>query len=214
VFSSGPQLYMWYVEVLGKTYAPKEMPLGATKQVSEPAILRIGLFTTPSTLINIGIIMVTEQIFFLHGLESSSKGTKARFFAHHFPEVISPDFNGDLSERLRQLERICLGTTDLIFIGSSFGGLMATCFATKYPERVARLILMVPALNFGNYRAPKVKLSIPTLLIAGQHDTITPPAQIIPLAKETFSNLEIHIEDDDHMLHNCFEQLNWNSLLN
>jgi pimeloyl-ACP methyl ester carboxylesterase len=158
--------------------------------------------------------MSPEQIFFLHGLESSSQGTKARFFENHFPQVVSPDFSGNLTERLLQLEKMCLRKTDLIFVGSSFGGLMATCFAIKHPEKVARLILMVPALNFGDYRAPKIKLSIPTLLIAGRHDTITPPALVIPLAQKTFSNLEIRIEEDDHMLHNSFRQLDWSSLLN
>ncbi|OEU82493.1 MAG: hypothetical protein BA873_02120 [Desulfobulbaceae bacterium C00003063] len=56
-------------------------------------------------------------------------------------------------------------------------------------------------------------LSIPTILIIGQKDTVTPAEKVIPLAEKTFSNLEIRIEDDDHMLHNSFKQMDWNKLL-
>ena len=157
--------------------------------------------------------MQTTKVFFLHGLESSSQGTKARFFTDNFPQVVSPDFNGDLEQRLQQFEKICSGENELSLIGSSFGGLMATCFALRYPERVARLTLLAPALNYGNYCAPEVTLSIPTILIIGQHDTVTPAEKVIPLAEKTFSNLKVRIEDDDHMLHNSFKQMDWNKLL-
>ncbi len=157
--------------------------------------------------------MQTAKIFFLHGLESSSQGTKARFFSDNFPQVVSPDFSGDLEERLQQFEKICSGKNDLDLIGSSFGGLMAARFSLRYPERVARLTLLAPALNYGNYRAPEVMLPIPTIIIIGKNDTVTPADKVIPLAKKTFSNLEVRIEDDDHMLHNSFKQIDWDKLL-
>ncbi len=157
--------------------------------------------------------MQTTKIYFLHGLESSSKGTKARFFADSFPQVVSPDFSGDLKERLQQMEKICSAENGLSLIGSSFGGLMATCFALRFPDRVTRLTLLAPALNYGNYHAPKVMLPIPTILIIGQHDTVTPADKVIPLAEKTFSNLKVRIEDDNHMLHNSFKQMDWNKLL-
>ncbi len=157
--------------------------------------------------------MQTAKILFLHGLESSSQGTKARFFADNFPQVVSPDFSGDLEERLQQLEEICSTENDLNLIGSSFGGLMAARFALKYPERIARLTLLAPALNYGNYCAPKVMLPIPTIIIMGKNDTVTPADKVIPLAEKTFSNLKVQIEDDDHMLHNSFKQIDWEKLL-
>jgi hypothetical protein len=60
VFFSDPQPYIWYVVVLRKTMPRRKCPWGITKQVSELAILRIGLFTTPSimkaeTLSDIGL---------------------------------------------------------------------------------------------------------------------------------------------------------------
>ena len=157
--------------------------------------------------------MQTTSILFLHGLDSSSQGTKGRFFKTHFPHVIRPDFIGDLEERLQHLEKICAEKNNLTFIGTSFGGLMAACFALKYPKRVTKLILLAPALNYEDYHAPEVMLTAPTILVIGQHDTVTPAELVIPLAEKTFSNLEVCIEDDDHMLHNSFKQLDWDGLI-
>jgi hypothetical protein len=36
---------------------------------------------------------------------------------------------------------------------------------------------------------------------------------VTPLAKATFADLEIRIVDDDHMLHETFQQLDWQKLL-
>jgi len=157
--------------------------------------------------------MKTTTTIFLHGLDSSSKGTKGIFFSTHFPKVIRPDFNGDLDNRLLQLEKICAEKNDITFIGTSFGGLMATCFALKFPLRMARLILLAPALNFKDYQVPEVMLTTETLLVIGKYDTVTPPDLVVPLAEKTFSNIKIVIEDDDHMLHNCFKLLDWNNLI-
>jgi pimeloyl-ACP methyl ester carboxylesterase len=157
--------------------------------------------------------MRTTSTLFLHGLDSSSQGTKGCFFKTHFPHVIRPDFTGDLEERLQHLEKICAEKNNLTFIGTSFGGLMAAFFALKHPKRVANLILLAPALNYEDYHAPEIMLTIPTILIIGQHDTVTPAELVIPLAEKTFSNLDIRIEDDDHMLHNSFKQLDWKGLI-
>lgn len=150
---------------------------------------------------------------FLHGLDSSTQGTKARWFRAHFPQVGMRDYSGDLSQRLAQLEEQVQGLEGLILVGSSFGGLMATCFALRYPERCRRLVLLAPALNFSEYRAPTTKITVPTLLIMGRHDTVCPPHLVQPQAEATFSDLELRIEDDDHMLHTSFPVLDWASLL-
>lgn len=151
--------------------------------------------------------------YFLHGLESSGSGTKGRFFTRNFPQVVCPDFEGTLANRLKQLDELCEKHQQLTLIGSSFGGLMASCYAKEHLGKVTRLILLAPALNFGGYRPPTELLQIPTLLIIGKHDTITPAAVVAPLAKATFANLEIRIENDDHMLHDTFQWLDWQELL-
>ncbi len=150
---------------------------------------------------------------FLHGLDSSSHGTKGRFFREHFPHIACPDFSGPLSDRLDRLAELCQGLTGLTLIGSSFGGLMATCHALRFPDQVIRLLLLAPALNFPDFQPPQQKLAVPTLLIIGDGDTVTPAAQVIPLAQTTFANLEIRVEEDDHLLHKSFGNLAWHDLL-
>jgi len=58
------------------------------------------------------------ETFFLHGLDSSGKGTKGQWFAKHFPKMHIPDFQGDLATRLSALEKLCSGYNDLILVGS------------------------------------------------------------------------------------------------
>ena len=157
--------------------------------------------------------MMIYNSYFLHGLDSSGKGTKGQFFARRFPQVRCPDFQGTLSNRLQQLDELCKSQQQLLFIGSSFGGLMASCFAAEHPEKVARLILLSPALNFESYRPPTIPLQVPTLLVIGKHDTITPAADVIPLAEATFADLETRMVDDDHLLHQSFFLLDWTGLL-
>jgi 8-oxo-dGTP pyrophosphatase MutT (NUDIX family) len=151
--------------------------------------------------------------FFLHGLDSSSQGAKGRFFAEHFPHVHCPDFSGTLAERMLRLDELCRDLSPLIFIGSSFGGLMATCYAMQHPTSVARLILLSPALNFHEFQPPHDKLPVPTLLIIGSEDTVTPPVSVLPLARQTFADLEIEMKNDDHLLHGNFHSIAWHPLL-
>ncbi|OGR15780.1 MAG: alpha/beta hydrolase [Desulfobacterales bacterium GWB2_56_26] len=152
-------------------------------------------------------------MFFLHGLDSSGRGTKGRYFEDHFPHIHRPDFTGTLTDRLARLTEICRTGERFILIGSSFGGLMATVYAMRHPDKVDRLILLAPALNFPEFRPPAQKLSIPCLVVIGRHDTVTPPDLVVPLVEATFANPEIRMADDDHMLHDSFMNLAWSSLL-
>ena len=150
---------------------------------------------------------------FLHGLDSSTKGTKAQWFRRHFPEVGMRDYDGDLDRRLMQLEEQAAGRDELVLVGSSFGGLMAACFAARHPRRCRRLVLLAPALNFSGYQPPAAPLAVPTLLVIGTGDTVCPPDLVLPRARAAFANLEVRLEDDDHMLHRTFPLLDWRSLL-
>ena len=150
---------------------------------------------------------------FLHGLDSSSQGTKGQWFRAHFPAVQMHDYHGDLEQRLTQLEQEVAERNDLTLVGSSFGGLMAACFALRHPERCRRLILLAPALNFSAYQPPARPIAVPTLLIIGEHYTVCPPDQVLPLARATFSALTVRVVDDDHMLRCVFPTLDWPHLL-
>ena len=150
---------------------------------------------------------------FLHGLDSSIQGTKAQWFRRHFPRVRLQNYAGDLAERLAQLEAQVAGLDRLILVGSSFGGLMAACFALRSPERCRRLVLLAPALNFVDFHPPAAPIAVPTLVVTGAHDTVCPPALILPLARASFADLTVRLEDDDHMLHRTFPSLDWPQLL-
>ena len=150
---------------------------------------------------------------FIHGLDSSGAGTKGTFFSNRCPEMLHPDFNGTLQERMDQLDNLISGHSDLIVVGSSFGGLMGTRLAIEQPDRVKRLVLLAPALNFHEYRIPERKVDTETLVIIGHNDDVTPPDIVVPAAKKTFSNLQIRMVDDDHLLHKTYRDLDWESLL-
>jgi len=151
---------------------------------------------------------------FLHGLDSSGHGTKGRYFSKHFPTMLRPDFDGSLTQRMEQLKEIIVDMGKLIVVGSSFGGLMGACLCQDQPEKVKRLIMLAPALNFPEYQIPDKKICTESLLVIGKRDTVTPPDVVIPAAEATFSHLETTLVDDDHLLHNYFQNLDWQTLLN
>lgn len=152
--------------------------------------------------------------YFLHGLDSSGSGTKGRFFQNHFPEIHCPNFHGSLTERMKQLEYLCKDEDALQFIGSSYGGLMATCFSINNHARIKNLVLLAPALNFEDFIPPRPPISVPTLIVVGQDDTVTPANSVLALARKSFSNLTEKLVLDDHLLHKTYTTLNWVEILN
>ena len=155
---------------------------------------------------------MTTRIF-LHGLDSSGSGTKGTYFAGRYPDMLRPDFHGTLQERMNQLDQLISRYHELIAVGSSFGGLMAVLLAIAQPDRVKRLILLAPALNFHEYRIPDRKIDTETLVVIGRNDVVTPPDIVIPAARATCSNLQIKVVDDDHLLHTTYRDLDWDALL-
>ncbi len=152
---------------------------------------------------------------FIHGLDSSNQGTKARFFKEKYPDMIIPNFGGPLQERLEKLEKVLSGRSTINLIGSSFGGLMATIFAMDHPDRVKNLILLAPALPMLEALPEKREKIIPnpTWLYHGTEDTLLPLDTVIPVAQRIFPSLHLHVVEDDHMLHNTFRDIPWDELL-
>jgi len=156
---------------------------------------------------------VADRVF-LHGLGSSSRGTKATWFRNHFPDMLIPDLVGGLDERLRDVRRLLAGREDLIMVGSSFGGLVATVYALENEHQLAKVILLAPALNhpdFAGYRGRKT--TVPASLFIGRMDGTCPPETVVPAALETFTNLMVHESDDDHLLRATFPEIDWHGLL-
>jgi pimeloyl-ACP methyl ester carboxylesterase len=151
---------------------------------------------------------------FIHGLESNNQGTKAIYFREKFPGMLTPNFHGPLDERMARLREILSGQNEILLVGSSFGGLMASIFAMENEPSVRRLILLAPAINlmeFTSYRQKKIVT--PVHITHGREDEVIPISDVEEVAKQVFSTLTFHAVDDDHYLHKIFKTIDWDSLL-
>jgi pimeloyl-ACP methyl ester carboxylesterase len=158
--------------------------------------------------------METMTRVFIHGLDSSSRGTKGSFFRERYPGMLLEDYSGPLEERMAKLERDLAGKKDLILVGSSYGGLMAALFACGNESRVRRLVLLAPALGHAEFDACSRKpLQIPVTLYHGRSDIVVPPEPTRQIAVRLFGNLDHHLVEDDHSLHLIFSSLDWDGLL-
>lgn len=104
------------------------------------------------------------RVFYLHGFASSARSSKAAFFAAKFAdhgiELETPDFNEPDFSTLtvsRMIRQVCdlIGTDGdeaVVLIGSSLGGFVAVNAALECPDRIDRVVLLAPALDFGGNR--------------------------------------------------------------
>lgn len=104
------------------------------------------------------------RVVYLHGFASSAHSSKAIFFREKLAacgvEVVTPDFNEPdfstltvtrmLGQVRDAIDRLSPGPVALI--GSSLGGFVAVNAAVQYPERIERLVLLAPALDFDGNR--------------------------------------------------------------
>jgi pimeloyl-ACP methyl ester carboxylesterase len=156
---------------------------------------------------------MTTRIF-IHGLESSNRGTKGLFFKKEFPDMIIPNFAGTLQERMQKLYETLSNKSGIRLVGSSFGGLMAALFAMENEERINKMILLAPALNLMELSNTKEReVSIPTWVYHGKDDEVIPLETIEGVAKKVFRHLTLHVVDDDHYLHKTFRRIDWRKLI-
>jgi pimeloyl-ACP methyl ester carboxylesterase len=155
-----------------------------------------------------------NTLVFIHGLESTAQGAKGQFFSQNFPQMIIEDYVGDFTERMHKFNGLLAGKTNLIIVGSSYGGLMAVRYAMENESRIKKLILLAPALNLPEFKFGSCKqLTIPVILYHGSGDDVVDPQIVKKIASKYFSNLEHHLVDDDHSLHKTFSILDWKKLL-
>ena len=152
-----------------------------------------------------------KNLYFLHGMESSPRGTKARLIKQHFPDCIIPHLPPELALRDKILDKLI--TKPSCLIGSSLGGLSALFFAMDKPHLVEEMILLAPAVGFYDSRAFTVEEQdriystyIPNefkcTIFAGKHDEVIPMDSIRDLISRspTHSGITFQEVDDDHSL--------------
>lgn len=155
-----------------------------------------------------------SRLIFIHGLESSSQGTKAKLLRKKFPGMLTPDFPGDLTERMQILNSILMEKTGWTIIGSSFGGLMGALFTCSHPALVRKLILLAPALVWPDFAQDSPgPVDVPTVIYHGRQDDLLPLETVRKLAQRVFTNLSFHSVDDDHRLLQTVQNIDWVSLL-
>ena len=156
----------------------------------------------------------TSKLIFIHGKESSGQGTKAVMLRDLFPGMLTPDFKGELTERMHKLKKILQGKDSWTIIGSSMGGLMAALFTCAQPQRVRRLVLLAPALIWPDFaQDPPGPVDVPTTIYHGRQDELIPLDIVHHLAKQSFTNLDFHAVDDDHRLLKTVQEIDWRALL-
>ena len=157
---------------------------------------------------------MAATLVFVHGLESTGQGAKGQYFQKNFPEMIVEDYPGDFAKRMERLNDILDSKNNLILVGSSFGGLMVAQYAVDNESRITRLILLAPALNLPEFRPKAQKpFHAPVIIYHGSNDNIVDPHSVKRIAKKAFSQMEYHLVDDDHSLHETFPILNWKKML-
>jgi len=151
---------------------------------------------------------------FVHGLLSSSQGTKGVFFRERYPHMIIEDFVGSLDQRMEKLNDLLAKKGSLIMVGSSYGGLMAAIFTFNNQEKVKKLILLAPALiseGFEPYLQRKI--NTPVIIYHGKSDDVVPFGPVKEIAHSVFDNLTFNAVDDDHVLSQTFKSIDWDNLL-
>lgn len=152
---------------------------------------------------------------FLHGFDSSSRGTKGRYFKENFPGMLVPDFSGSLAERMEKLYEILSNESEITMVGSSYGGLMASIFSLENKEKVKGLFLLAPAINLNEFNDYlDITSDVPVILYHGTRDNVIPIDPVFERAKKCFKTLTFCRVDDDHMLHKIFRTIDWHELLN
>jgi len=157
---------------------------------------------------------MTNTLVFIHGLESTSQGTKGQFFRRHFPQMIVEDYFGEFHERMQKLAGLIDGKDNLILIGSSYGGLMAAQYALQNENRMRKMILLAPALMLPEFTPDEERrINIPVTIYHGAEDDVVDPYLVKGIAEKVFRRLEHHLVSDDHSLTETFPTLDWEKML-
>lgn len=150
-----------------------------------------------------------NSLMFLHGMESSPKGTKAQFIKAHFPDCIIPDLPPDINLRKPIIKNLIKSPIRLV--GSSLGGLSAILYAMQNPGLVKGMLLISPAVGFFDKSVFSEKDQeiisqtyiperIPTTIMIAKQDDVIPQADIEAMIERSpdKSLIQAVYRDDDH----------------
>jgi len=139
------------------------------------------------------------RVQFLHGLEGSPQGAKARLLGLHF-ETLAPAMDtSDFEACLRvQREAIASFRPDLL-VGSSFGAALAVALLARGDFRGPTLLLAQAALRLDP--AARLPEGVRVWLVHGLRDELIDPEESRRLAATGTPGLVRLLEvDDDHPL--------------
>ncbi len=139
------------------------------------------------------------RVQFIHGLEGSPQGRKARLFAEHFdartPAMDTQDYGACVAVQVETLQEF----EPAVLVGSSFGAAVAVTLLQRGLWRGSTLLLAQAALHYD----PEASLpqGVRVWLVHGLRDTLVDPDESRCLAAtgspEWVRLLEV---DDDHPL--------------
>lgn len=146
-----------------------------------------------------------RTVIFAHGLEGRPDGKKPTALKEAGLDVIAPDGRGKvLAERIAELELELAGRTDVVLVGSSYGGAAAAILAMRHPERLAELVLLAPAIVFRDPPLDRpenvvIPASVPGTVIHATADDVIPVQASRDLVARSPQLALIEV-DDEHAL--------------
>ena len=140
------------------------------------------------------------RVQFIHGLEGSPQGAKARLLAEHFdaltPTMDTSDFAASVATQAEAARRFAPD----VLVGSSFGGAVAVALLAQGVWRGPTLLLAQAAVHYD----PSVRLpqDVTIWLVHGTNDTLLDVEDSRRLAATGSPERVRLIEvEDDHPLH-------------
>jgi pimeloyl-ACP methyl ester carboxylesterase len=158
------------------------------------------------------------RVLFMHGLESSPMGDKARYLATRFdattpamdtrafqktPTLADPVARASFELCVAQQARAIVDARPDVVVGSSFGGAIAVLLLSRGAWRGPTLLLAQASDRLGVLALP---MDVPVLLVHGTKDDVVDIAGSRRLARTGTSGLVRLIEvDDGHRLSSLLE---------
>jgi alpha/beta superfamily hydrolase len=146
-----------------------------------------------------GRSMAAPRVQFIHGLEGSPRGAKARLLAAHFIAVTPAMDTGDFSGCVNLQARTVASFRPDVLVGSSFGAAVAVELLRRGSWRGPTLLLAQAAV--ARDREVRLPNDVRVWLVHGLRDDVVPIDDSRVLARTGTRELVRLIEvDDDHGL--------------